>query len=72
MLVSANLAVEPLSKQMPLLLAPEGHAAWLDGCSPLSLGSGFEETCFYRENLAERWSTGRQVEGEPPLFRMTA
>ncbi|WP_066793461.1 hypothetical protein [Sphingomonas soli] len=44
---------------MPLLLHPEDCALWLEGGSLLALGPAFAADEFYRENLAERWSTGR-------------
>ncbi|MBX3563588.1 MAG: hypothetical protein KF730_03320 [Sphingomonas sp.] len=66
-LIEANPLVEPLSSTMPRLLTADDHALWLEGATLLSLGPLFGDDEFYRENLAERWSTGRHDE-TLPLF----
>jgi len=62
MLVLANERVEPLSDTMPRMLPPDDWEPWLAGASLLSLGPGYPEAAFYRENLGERWSTGHSIE----------
>lgn len=71
-LVLANERVEPLSDTMPRLLAPEDRDLWLGGGSLLALGPGYAEADFYRENLGERWSTGRSTDGMLPLIVRSA
>jgi putative SOS response-associated peptidase YedK len=61
-LLGANDRVEPYSEMMPHLLAPADQARWLDGGGQLSLGPAYDADAFYRENLGERWSTGRLVD----------
>lgn len=58
-LLQANERVAPCSETMPRLLAPADQARWLDGAGLLSLGPAYAADGFYRENLGERWSTGR-------------
>lgn len=68
LLVLANERVEPLSDTMPRLLQPEDRDLWLAGPSLLSLGPGYPEAAFYRENLGERWSSGQQIDNAQLLF----
>lgn len=58
----ANNVVAPGSETMPLLLRPEDHQRWLGGGTLLSLGPGFADAEFYRENFGELWSTGHSTE----------
>ncbi len=68
MLVMANERVEPLSSTMPHLLPSQDQTCWLERGSLLLLGPGYADAEYYRENLGERWSSGRPDE-ELPLFR---
>lgn len=63
-LVQANDRIEPYSETMPRLLLPEDRERWLAGEGLLSLGPTIDANAFYRENLGERWSTGRPDENE--------
>lgn len=67
-LARANERVEPYSATMPLLLAPADREGWLAGAGFLALRADYDSADFYRENLGERWSTGRpDVEASPPF-----
>ena len=62
----ANEQVEPYSDAMPLLLASADRESWLAGAGFLALRADYVASDFYRENLGERWSTGRLCEEAPP------
>lgn len=54
----------------PHLLRPDQWQAWLGGAGLLSLGPGYRDTDFYREDLGELWSSGRARDEEQ--FRRAA
>jgi len=58
-LAIANERVTPSSDTMPLILPLADLGRWLDGVGMLSLGALDTAEAYYRENLGERWSTGR-------------
>lgn len=68
----ANERVGPYSDRMPLLLAPANRDVWLAGAGFLALRAGYDAEDFYRENLGERWSTGRLDLETPPPFASAA
>ena len=72
LLMIANGQVMPLNEMMPLLLTPAGQARWLEGAGPLSIGPGYDDDAFYRENLGERWSTGRPPDDDTGSPNMRA
>lgn len=70
LLMPASKLIELLSDQMPRLLAPAHHAAWLNGAVPLSLSPVEPDESYYRENFGERWSTGAMIDA--PLLPVAA
>lgn len=59
LLTMADDGFLPRGDTMPLLLPKADRARWLAGAGQLSLGPPYSADAYYRENLGERWSTGR-------------
>lgn len=59
LLTTANARADPVSRTMPILLAPSQWEAWLSGAALHALDAAYDIDAFYLERTPELWGSGR-------------